>query len=92
MSRELLHVKDLEAFKTWLTAEGIEHRDGRGIYQVIQIYWAQGWRVIYERENTHAGKALVHYTVPFELTGLVRRFIHQKKAAINHTGDTQKTS
>lgn len=74
MSRCLLHKSKLEAFKAWLTASGIEHRGGRGVWQVLQVRHRDGWQCIFDR-----GVAPEHYTVALPLERTVRRFIAHTK-------------
>ena len=70
MSRCLLRKSRLDGFKEWLTSEGIEHRAGRGDYQVLQVKTESGWQCIYDRLD-----AKVHFTTPDQLEGVIRRFI-----------------
>ncbi len=77
MSRNLLHKSKLEPLKGWLTTHGIEHRPGRGDYQVLQIRTnarTQHWQCVFDR-----AVAQEHYTVAAPLEPLVRRFIKASK-------------
>ncbi|TCK39687.1 hypothetical protein B0G84_5027 [Paraburkholderia sp. BL8N3] len=77
MSRNLLHKTKLEAFKTFLSKSGIEHRRGRGAFQVLQVRLKSGqWQCVFDRLD-----APEHYTVAHPLEGLVHRFIKQAKQA-----------
>lgn len=71
--RNLLHKSKLQAFKDWMTAEGIEWRDGKGGYQVIQIKTRNGWSAIYDSDKDRRE----HYTVQHELQGAVWRFLKE---------------
>lgn len=72
MARNLLHKTKFELFKSWLKHKGIPYRDGKGVYQMLQVQSKCGkfWYVIYERNHMPE-----HYTVVKELEPLVRRFI-----------------
>lgn len=75
MSRNLLHKSKLEAFKAWLTAQGVEHRPSRGSFQVLQVRTKNGqWQCIFDRIA-----APEHYTVAWPLEGLVHRFIRDTR-------------
>ncbi|MBY4730779.1 hypothetical protein K6V90_09565 [Cupriavidus pauculus] len=71
MSRCLLHKSKLKAFKEWLTAIGIEHRQPRGDFQVLQVKVKTGWQCVFDRLDTKE-----HYTVAAPLESTVRRFIN----------------
>jgi len=73
MSRNLLHKTKLEAFKTFLSKSGIEHRPGRGSFQMLQVKLKSGqWQCVFDRID-----APEHYTVAHPLEGLVHKFIKQ---------------
>lgn len=75
MARNLLHKKRLEDFKEWLTAQGVEHRPGRGAFQVLQVMTdRKSWQVVYDRIE-----APEHYTVTGPMEYLVRRFIRETR-------------
>lgn len=75
MSRCLLHKTRLEPFKQWMTAAGIEHRPGRGDFQVLQVKTKNGqWQCVFDRIE-----APEHYTVAWPLESIVRRFIRANK-------------
>lgn len=64
----------LEGFKSWLTAEGVRHRDPRGEYQVLQVELPNGqWACLYEKARDTQNA----YTVDRRLEPLVERFIAQ---------------
>ena len=76
MSRNLLHKTKLEAFKVWLDGHGVEHRPGRGDFQVLQVLVPRsGWQVVYDRIQ-----APEHYTVPKPLESLTLKFVRSKHA------------
>lgn len=76
MSRCLLHVTRLEAFKGWLDAEGIAHRPGKGTWQElqVQVLGRGGWSSVYSRADMPE-----HYTIDPALEPLVRRFCKELK-------------
>lgn len=78
-SRCLLHKKDIGDFAMWCRVNGIETREGRGDFQVLQVRKGKNWQTIYERMDTHAGNEIVHMTVPTPIENIVRRFISDKK-------------
>lgn len=71
-NRSLLHKSKMEDFKAWLTVNSINHRPGRGDWQILQVQTLDGWQVIYERAHMPE-----HVTVPEPLTNIVLRFIHK---------------
>ena len=74
MSRNLLHVSKLDAFKDWLASQGIEHRPGRGGYEVLQIKTKKGaWQCVFRRLEMAE-----HYTVAYPIEPIVRRFIKDR--------------
>lgn len=71
MSRSLLHKSKLTAFTAWLSREGIEHRPGRGDFQVLQVLMPDGrWQCVFDRLS-----AKEHYTVAAPLERYVYQFI-----------------
>jgi len=70
MSRSLLHRTKIDEFKVYLSDKGIEFRDGRGDYQVIQVLIGKDWMCVYDRNKGD------HFTVDTRMEGLVRRFIN----------------
>lgn len=75
MSRCLLHKTKLGQFKDWLTARSIEHRPGRGAYQILQVALpGNQWAVVYDRDV-----APEHYTVTGPLEATVRRFLRETR-------------
>jgi hypothetical protein len=71
MSRNLLHIKKLDAFKSFLDAEQIVHRPGRGVWEVMQVALANGqWACVYERIDMPE-----HFTTDKRIDKLVSRFI-----------------
>lgn len=73
-SRCLLHKTRLNEFREWCGLNGIECRDGRGDYQVLQVHIGHKWHAIYDRVYMPE-----HLTVPVPLLSMVRRFIHTSK-------------
>lgn len=75
MSRNLLHKNHLEDFKSWLTFNGVEHRPGRGDWQVLQVFVSGTWYAVYERFFMPE-----HLTVVGnKLEKLARRFYEDRK-------------
>lgn len=79
-NRHLLHKNDVGDFARWLLGQGIQTREGRGDYQVLQVLWKKNWQVIYERSDTHAGHPIVHMTVPTPIEHLAERFYRERRA------------
>ena len=76
MSRNLLHKSKLCEFASWLEKKRINHRPGRGDFQVMQVANREGqWGVVYDRLT-----APEHYTVTRDIEPLVRRFIQSSHA------------
>ena len=71
--RNLLHKSKLGALKSWLDAEGIQHRAGKGGYQVLQVMTHKGWQVVFDKHTDE------HFTVNEVLVPIVTRFIRSKK-------------
>ena len=77
MTRNLLHKNKLDAFKQWLDKKHIQHRPGRGEFQVLQVALPNGeWGVVYDRIV-----APEHYTVTAQMESIVRRFLQARKEA-----------
>ena len=72
MSRSLLHVSKLDEFKAWLDAQGIDHRPGRGAYEVLQVRQRRGWRTVCSRHHMTE-----HYSTDRRLDSLIRQFCHE---------------
>lgn len=75
-TRNLLHKEKLEQFIAFLDSKDIEHREGKGAWEVIQVYYQShvdglnaGWAVIHTKMRGD------HLSVPKELVGLVKKFI-----------------
>lgn len=78
MSRNLLHKSKLTDFKTFLDSVGIEHRPGRGDYQILQVKTKSGqWQCVFDRLD-----APEHYTVAWPLEPIVHRFIKSRRVSI----------
>jgi hypothetical protein len=70
MSRCLLHITKLDAFKEWLDKRGIQHRPGKGFYQVIQVCKnGKHWNNVYTRHHMPE-----HFTTDRHLDSLVSAF------------------
>jgi hypothetical protein len=83
MSRNLLHKGKLCDFKQWLSKKGIQHREGRGDFQVLQVALpGNQWGVVYDRIT-----APEHYTVTAPMESLVRRFIQSHSALTEAEAD-----
>lgn len=78
MSRCLLHKTKVAAFTAWLTEAGIEHRPGRGEWQLLQVRIKRAWACLYARIDMPE-----HVTCEVRLEPLVRRFIRESRAALN---------
>lgn len=74
--RSLLHKNKLQEFREWCSTQGIECRDGRGEYQVLQVCLLGKWYALYERAYMPE-----HLTVPLQLIKLARRFLSDSKRA-----------
>lgn len=82
MSRRLLHYTKLEEFKTWLTNRGIEHREGQGQDQVLQVKQNNLWLAIYERfeiKSDYSVKQKPHLTNDKRLDRLVAEFCKDRR-------------
>lgn len=44
--RNMLKKTQIKLFQAWLDANGIEHRPGKGEYQLLQVKTAKGWPAI----------------------------------------------
>jgi len=79
MSRNLLHINKLEAFKAWLDKKGIKHRKGLGDWQIMQVFHPDlnVWACIYERIEMPQ-----HFTVDKRLDKLIARFIKESKVEL----------
>lgn len=81
MSRCLLHIKKIDAFKKFCADIGVEVRDGKGDYEVIQVKLKSGrWMPIFTKND-----AKEHVTVPSALHGLVWNFIKHRDEAVNES-------
>jgi len=77
--RNLLHVDHLEEFKAWCVLQRIETRPTDADFQVLQVKHRNQWHSIFERMQTHAGKPIVHLTVPTPLEQYVLQFYRERK-------------
>lgn len=71
--RNLFHKSKLADFKEWLSIKGIQWREGKGSYQVIQVKTEYGWTPLYDS----AKERREHFTVQDELRPLVNKFIRE---------------
>lgn len=70
MARNLLHINQLEEFKSFLTRTGRDYRPGKGDYQVLQVKTDNdGWQVVFRKNNMPE-----HYSTNHRLDPLVREF------------------
>lgn len=75
MSRNLLHKKHLDEFKSWLQGRGVPHRPGKGDWQVLQVEVQGVWYAVYKRAFMPE-----HLTVAGnKLEKLVRKFYDDQK-------------
>lgn len=75
MSRCLLHITKLDEFKKFLDKEGLQHRDGRGEWQVLQVCKdGKHWNNVYSRLNMPE-----HFTTDRHLDNLVAKFCRQDR-------------
>jgi hypothetical protein len=84
MSRRLLHHTKLDDFKAWLTKQGIEHREGQGDCQVLQVSYQGHWLALYERHEitaTFQVKIKPHLTNDKRLDRLVSEFCRDRQAS-----------
>lgn len=72
-NRNLLHKSKLEDFKNWLGLQGIQHRAGKGSFQVLQVMTHKGWQVIFDKHTEE------HFTVNEVLMPTVIRFVRESK-------------
>lgn len=76
MSRNLLHKKHLADFTRWAEDKDYPVRDGKGDWQVLQVWIGGVWYAIYERLYMPE-----HLTVAGnKLEKLVRKFYDERKA------------
>ena len=69
-TRNLLHKEKLEQFKAFLDSKEIEHREGKGTWEVLQV-----WNSKDERFNViHTNMRGDHFSVPQPLLKLVKKF------------------
>ena len=74
-TRNLLHKEKLDQFIAFLDSKDVEHREGKGTWEVIQVYCeshVEGlnpeWNVIHTKMRGD------HFSVPKSLVKLVRQF------------------
>jgi len=76
MSKCLLHISKLQAFKDFLDGAAIPHRDGRGDWQVMQVYVAPNWLCVFNRLDMPE-----HFTNDRRLDRLITKFCRQRTKA-----------
>lgn len=82
MSRRLLHCTKIDEFKSWLTSRGIEHREGQGYGQIMQVKQNNLWLAIYERfeiKSDYTVKQKPHLTNDKRLDQLVAEFCKENR-------------
>lgn len=73
--RNTLHKTKLEAFKAWLDYKWIPYREGKGKWQVLQVFTNEyGWQCIFSKLN-----APEHFSVNEKLMPTVRKFLNETK-------------
>ena len=70
-TRNLLHKDKLEQFKAFLDSKEIEYREGKGTWEVLQV-WNRGSKRF---DVIHTSMRGDHFSVPQRLLKLVNRFI-----------------
>lgn len=76
MSRSLLAIHKINDFVEYCKSVGIETREGRGDYEVLQVRLKSGnWMPIFKKDS-----ATFHVTVPNALHGIVWKFIKHGKS------------
>ena len=75
MAANTLHIKKLPLLLEWLDNNEIMHREGKGAFQVRQIYQEHcGWQTIFSRLE-----AKEHYSYNRALEDLIRKFLYETK-------------
>ena len=85
VNREILHVNDLENFKSWLIKDGWTIQPTKGFYGVVRAV-KEGKKfplIVYFRFTTTQGGKLLHYTVPDCSLEIIRAYLRDKKAGNN---------
>ncbi len=97
-ARNILHKSKLDEFKAWLDKVGIEHRPGKGTWEVLQVRSRCGtkWNVIYARGDTNPELMADHLSVTKHLVPLVTKYLGslkcQKKVKSNSMEPKKATS
>jgi len=69
-ARNLLHRNKYADFIAWLHENGYQHRAGKGMWQLQQVFCDGEWVPIYDRMRGD------HLSIPDKMHWLVRRFIN----------------
>lgn len=77
--RDLLPVKLLDDFETWLREHGYETRETKASYSQFQVRIENKGYEIYVRQQTHAGKNTVHASIYGPVIKLARQFLKERK-------------
>lgn len=77
--RDLLPVKLLAEFETWLTANGYEVRGTKADYSAYQVRVDGKGYEVYIRNTTSAGKDTVHASIYGPIVNLARKFLRERK-------------
>jgi hypothetical protein len=73
--RSLFHRVHLDSFKAWLDREKIQHRPGKGEWQVLQVNHPRWkWMVIHESSRAE------HLTIDSRMGSMVARFLRDYKS------------
>ena len=72
--RSVFHRSHLEPFKTWLDKERIQHRPGKGVWQILQVNHPRWkWLVIHENARPE------HLTIDSRMGSMISRFLRDYK-------------
>lgn len=79
-ARNILHKNKLQDFIQWLDKNNIEHRPGKGTWEVLQVRskCKTKWNAIYARGDTNPEMMADHLSVTKHLIPLVTRFLKEK--------------
>lgn len=77
--RDLLPVKLIDDFRTWLCINGFEVSDSKAAYSMFNVRIDGKGYEIYVRDKTHAGKDTIHASIYGPIIGLAKRFLRERK-------------